>query len=137
MFAPRLQEAAHVVDRLVVEQRHVQHAVGLGRDDVIDVSGRDDPGRRDARDLAGVATGLLVGVHVHADEVVERVLDDLAQRVHPGVTGRPLRDPVPLLLQCGHGMSADIPPSIGMTAPVMNGARSEARKQASSPTSSG
>ena len=92
---PGLQEPADVVE--VVGDRHVHDAVRLGGEDVVDLSSRGDAGRADAAQLAGVAAGLLIRVHVHADEVERRVLDQRSQRGHPAVTRPPLGDPVALV----------------------------------------
>ena len=68
------EKAANIVE--VARARHVQDAVSLEGDDLVDVLGHGHAGRADAAELAGIPPGLLGRVHVHAGQVQVRVVDD-------------------------------------------------------------
>src|SRR3546814_15590091 len=64
------------VDRL----RHVDHAIRLQREDLVDIARRLDADRRQATQLAGVAPGLGLAINIKADQFQIRVLDQGPQR---------------------------------------------------------
>ena len=81
---PGAQDPRHVVDGLGGPQvggRGVADAVGVEREQRVDVVRRGDTERRDAGELARVTPRLLGAVHPEPDELELRVLDDEAQRV--------------------------------------------------------
>ena len=90
----RRQEPAQLVE--VEAARHVQDAVGLERDERVDVVGGRDTGvRTGPRELAGVDADLVGAVHAHAHDLEVRVRERRAQRPSTDVPRRPLHDAVP------------------------------------------
>src|SRR5207302_4450202 len=73
----RLEQPAEDVD--VRSVSHVEDAVGVQGDDLLDVPGGDHARRADIAQRPGVTTGLSVRVHVQPDQLEMRVLDDGAQ----------------------------------------------------------
>ena len=84
----RLEDAAHVVE--IGVQRRVVHAIGVQREDLVDVVRRDHAHRLDAGELAGVAPDLVGRGHVAADELELRVARERLDRDLPDRAGRPL-----------------------------------------------
>lgn len=70
--------------------RHVEHAIGAEREDILDAVGGGDPNGRDSGELACVATNLVGVVHIDADELEIGMLDRTAQGACPDVPRRPL-----------------------------------------------
>ena len=86
----RLEDALEVVE--VRPVGHVRDAVGLEREQRVDVVGGRDAERLDAAQLADVAPDLLRRVRVAADEVEHGVADHAAHGRPAGLAGRPLDD---------------------------------------------
>ena len=95
-FLPDSRHAHELVDRLAharLALRHVGDAVGVEREQRVDVVGGDDAGGLVMTAEVGcVLADLVVGVGVHADELEVGPPDDGAQRRHAGVAGAPLDD---------------------------------------------
>ena len=90
----RRQEPTQLVD--VEAARHVQDAVGLERDERVDVVGGRDTGvRTGPRELAGVDADLVGAEHAHAHDLEVRVRERRAQRPSTDVPRGPLHDAVP------------------------------------------
>ena len=88
----RRQEAAEDVD--VGVQRGVHHAVGPEGDDGVDVVGGEHPGGADAGQLTGVLAHLVGVGDVDADQLVDGVVDDVADGDLADRSGGPLHDAV-------------------------------------------
>ena len=88
--AAGLEDALEVVE--VGPVGHVRHAVGLQRQQRLDVVGGDHADGVDAAQLTDVAPDLVVGVGEAADEVDDGVVDHAPHRGAAGLAGGPLHD---------------------------------------------
>ena len=70
----------------------VAEAVGIEREQRVDVARGDDAGRRQPDELARVTTQLVGVVHIKADQIQLWVLNDAPQGQPPGVAGAPVDD---------------------------------------------
>jgi hypothetical protein len=96
---PRGQQTADVVEGCLGvgerrPERRVADAVGLDREDLLDVVGGANAQRLAAEKLAGVFPDLVGVVHAEPDQLVVGALDDGPQRVLPHVARAPLDDAV-------------------------------------------
>ena len=87
---PGLEDPHHVVD--VGPLRVVDDAVGLQREQRVDVVGGEDPERFDAAQLADVTPDLVGTPGVAPDQLEAGVGGDGDDRPPPDVAGRPLDD---------------------------------------------
>ena len=78
----------------VEPERGVADAVGVEREDLVDVVGGEYAQRLAAEQLAGVLPDLVGVVHAQPDQLEVGPLDDGPERVLPDVAGAPLDDPV-------------------------------------------
>ena len=84
----RLEDAAHLVE--IGVQRRVVHAVGVQREDLVDIVRGDHTVRLDARELTGVAPDLVGRGHVAPDQLELRVAGERLDRDLPDRAGGPL-----------------------------------------------
>jgi hypothetical protein len=91
----RAQQPADHVD--VVDQRREMDAVGLEREDRLDIVGCGYADRFDPGDLARVPPHLLGIGHQHADQLIAGVLGEMADRDLADMPGGPLDDAIALL----------------------------------------
>ena len=92
-FLPLASSRADVVDS--GGAGGVEHAVGVQRQDGVDVGGRRDADRVPADERADVHTVLVVGVHPRADELqVVAVVEDRGDHFLPDRACPPLNHPI-------------------------------------------
>jgi len=81
----------------------VGHAVGVEREQRVDVVGRLDAAGRQPAQLAGVAADLVGAVHPKADQLEVGAIDDRPEGKLADVAGAPLDDPMTHLARVSHG----------------------------------
>src|SRR5439155_24424227 len=86
------EEAADLVHDIDV--RHVEHAIGLERDHIVEAVGGLDADRRHTSELAGIAADLVRIADPHASEIEARMLNDPTQCARADIAGAPLHDAV-------------------------------------------
>ena len=82
--------------RNVEDVRHVEHAIGAEREDILDAVGGGNPNCRNAGQIAGVAPNLVEAVHVDAHELEIRMLDRATQGACSDIARGPLDHAVAL-----------------------------------------
>ena len=73
--------------------RHVEHAIGFGREDGIDPIGGQHAYRGTAGQNARIGANLLRREHLQRHQLQFRMGDNRTQRVKPGIAGTPLNNP--------------------------------------------
>ena len=70
------QDAADIV--VIADVRHIEHAIGLQREDIVDAVRRHHAGRPDPCQLARILVHLVLPVDPDADQIEIGMLDHMA-----------------------------------------------------------
>jgi hypothetical protein len=90
----RFEQAAHLI--VAADMRHVEHAVGLQCEHILQAVRGFDANGANACELSGVTAHLGGAMHIHADHLEIGVLDGPAQCPGTDIAGGPLHDAIKL-----------------------------------------